>query len=365
MTPEYQVVDHRDSRKLAEFLSKEGQLLLPMLDLITQAELAVDELIDVAGRAAIEAVLLMSAEEVGGPKHPGKAGGELRWHGRQAGVVPLAERKLRVERPRLRRKVGGQGAEVGIPAYEAMRSSGRLGERVLEILMRGVSTRNYKKVLPEMAETVGVSKSSVSREFIEAGDKALKELTERDFSDKDILMVYLDGLRFADHHVISAVGVDSEGYKHVLGMVPGASENAAACKDLLELLVSRGVKPGRRRLFVIDGSKALRAGINAVYGSDNPVQRCRAHKIRNVLDHLPKELRDQTKAALRGAYRLEPAEGKARLRQQARWLEKAYPSAAATVPRTSSGSWATPTIQRPSRTCAVPCSTARTATVSP
>jgi len=331
MRREYQVVDHRDSRKLAEFLSKEGQLLLPMLDLITQAELAVDELIDVAGRAAIEAVLLMSAQEVAGRQHPGKAGGEVRRHGRQAGVVPLAERKLRVERPRLRRKVGGKGAEVGIPAYEAMRSSGRLGERVLEILMRGVSTRNYKKVLPEMAETVGVSKSSVSRELIEAGEKALKELTERDFGDKDILIVYLDGLRFAEHHVISAVGVDSEGYKHALGMVPGAGENAAACKDLLELLVSRGVKPGRRRLFVIDGSKALRAGINAVYGSDNPVQRCRAHKIRNVLDHLPKELRDQTKATLRAAYRLEPAEGKARLRQQARWLEKEYPSAAASL----------------------------------
>jgi len=327
----YQVVDRRDSRKLAELLSKEGQQLLPMVDLITQAELAVDELIDVAGRAAIEAVLLMSAQEVAGRQHPGKAGGEVRWHGRQGGVVPLAERKLRVARPRLRRKAGGQGAEVGLPAYEAMQSSGRLGERVLEILMRGVSTRNYKKVLPEMAETVGVSKSSVSRELIEAGEKALKELAERDFRDKDILVVYLDGLRFAAHHVISAVGVDSEGYKHVLGMVPGASENAAACKALLELLVSRGVQPGRRRLFVIDGSKALRAGIEAVYGSDNPVQRCRAHKIRNVLDHLPKALRDQTKATLRAAYRLEPAEGKARLQQQARWLEKEYPSAAGSL----------------------------------
>ena len=331
MTESYHVVDRGDSRKLAEFLSKEGQLLLPMLDLITQAEMAVDELIDVAGRATIEAVLLLSAQEVAGPRHPGKASGEVRWHGRQKGVVNLAERKLRVDRPRLRRKGRGRGAEVDVPAYEALRTHSRLGERMLEILMRGVSTRNYGKVLPEMAETVAVSKSNVSREFIEASEKALKQLAERDFSGKDILIIYLDGLRFGRHHVLSAIGVDSEGYKHVLGLVAGASENATACKQLLEDLVARGVKPGRRRLFVIDGSKALRAAVDAVYGQDNPVQRCRTHKVRNVTDHLPKHLRPQVKSTMRAAYRLEPDEGMARLEQQALWLEADYPEAAASL----------------------------------
>jgi len=331
MTKQYQVAERGDSRKLAEFLSREGQLLLPMLDLITQAEMAVDELIDMAGRATIEAILLMSAEQVAGVKHPGKAAGSVRWHGRQSGVVNLAERKLRVSKPRLRRKGRGQGAEVEVPAYEALRTHSRLGERMLEILMRGVSTRNYAQVLPEMAETVAVSKSNVSREFIEASEKALKRLAQRDFSDKDILIVYLDGLRFGSYHVLGAIGVDSEGYKHVLGLVAGGSENATACKQLLEDLVSRGVKPGRRRLFVIDGSKALRAGVDAVYGQDNPVQRCRTHKIRNVTDHLPKSVRPQVRSAMRAAYRLEPAEGMARLAQQARWLEAEYPEAAASL----------------------------------
>lgn len=331
MTRQYQVVGRGDSRKLAEFLSKEGQLLLPMLDLITQAEMAVDELVDVAGRATIEAILLMSAEDVAGPRHPGKACGEIRWHGRQKGVVNLAERKLRVDKPRLRRKGQGAGGEVEVPAYEALRMHSRLGERMLEILMRGVSTRNYANVLPEMAEAVAVSKSNVSREFIEASEKALKQLAERDFSDKDILIIYLDGLRFGSYHVLAAIGVDSEGYKHVLGLVAGASENATACKQLLEGLVERGVKPGRRRLFVIDGSKALRAAVDAVYGQDNPVQRCRAHKVRNVTDHLPKHLRAQVTSAMRAAYRLEPADGKARLEQQALWLEKEYPQAAASL----------------------------------
>jgi len=328
---DYQIATKEDSRKLAEFLSREGQLLLPMLELITQAEMAVDELIDVTGRATIEAILLMSAQEVAGPKHPGKRGGKILRHGRQNGVVNLAERKLRVEKPRLRRKGKRKGAEVEIPAYEAMQCDSHLGQRMLEILMLGVSTRNYCKVLPEMAETVGVSKSSVSRQFVEASETALKELAERSFDDKDILIIYIDGLVFGRHHVITAIGVDSEGYKHMLGMVEGASENATACKSLLEDLVARDVKPTRRRLFVIDGSKALRAAIDAVYGADNPVQRCRSHKIRNVTDNVPKHLKDQVKAAMRAAYRLEPSEGMARLQQQARWLDSEHPTAVASL----------------------------------
>lgn len=317
---------------MSEFLAKEGQFLLPMLDLITQAEMAVDELIDVAGRATIEAVLTLSAQELAGPRHPGrKTEADLRWHGRQKGVVCLSERKLRVQRPRLRHRGGGAGAEVEPPAYAAMQSNSRLGRRMLEILMQGVSTRNYRNVLPEMADTVGVAKSSVSREFIDASEDALRKLLERRFDDKDILIIYLDGLIFGEHHVIAAMGVDVQGHKHVLGLTDGASENAGACKALLEDLVARGVEPGRRRLFVIDGSKALRSAIEAVYGKDNPVQRCRSHKVRNVLDQLPKEQRETGKATMRAAYRLEPAEGKARLEQLARWYEKDWPQAAASL----------------------------------
>jgi len=331
MSKDYQVLSKSQTRQMADFLAKEGQLLLPMLELITQAELAVDELIDLAGRATIEAVLKLSAQELAGPKHPGKAAGRIRWHGQQKATVPLAERKLRVDRPRLRLKHQAKAGEVKIPAYEALNTSSRLGQRMLEILMAGISTRSYSKVLPQMAESVGVSKSAVSREFIEASEKTLKELAERRFDDKDILIIYLDGLVFGRHHVLTAIGVDTDGYKHVLGLVEGASENAAAAKALLEDLVSKGIKSGRRRLFVIDGSKALRAGVDAIYGQDNPVQRCRAHKIRNVVDQLPKHLKEQVRLAMRAAYRLEPKEGMGRLEQQARWLEKEYPRAAGSL----------------------------------
>ena len=156
---DYQILDRKDSRKLAEYLSQDGQLLLPLLELITNTEAAVDELIDLAGRATIEAILVLSAREVAGDKRPGKKTGQVGWHGRQKGVVPLAERKLRVEKPRLRRKGKGRRKEVQIPAYEAMLMNSALGRRILEILMRGVSSRNYREILPQMAQLENCWKS--------------------------------------------------------------------------------------------------------------------------------------------------------------------------------------------------------------
>jgi len=159
--------------------------------------------------------------------------------------------------------------------------------------MRGISTRQYAEVLPEMASTCGVSKSNVSREAAEAGEEALKELLERRFEDVDLLVIYIDGMMFGEHHVISAVGVDRAGHKHVLGIQPGATENAAAVEGLLQQLVARSVNPKAKRLFVIDGAKALRAAIPKIFGPQHPVQPCRNHKIRNVVERLPEEQKEQ------------------------------------------------------------------------
>ena len=86
-----------------------------------------------------------------------------------------------------------------------------------------------------------------------------------------------------------------------------------------------------RYLFVIDGSKALRAAIDAVFGEQNPVQRCRHHKVENVMGYLPEHLKEQVKAALRAAFRWPAADGMARLEKQAPWLEREHPDAAASL----------------------------------
>jgi transposase-like protein len=179
-----------------------------------------------------------------------------------------------------------------------------------------------------MAETVAVSKSNLSREFIDASEQTLKSLCERRLEGKDILIVYLDGIQFGQTHVIVALGVDSEGYKHVLGLREGSSENATVVKDLLTDIVARGLEASRRRLFVIDGSKALRKAIDEVFGDKNPIQRCRNHKIRNVLDYLPQDRQETVRCAMKAAFQLSADQGMAKLKKLSEWLMQEYPSAA-------------------------------------
>ncbi len=331
MKKDYQITGQKDSRDLAKFLSANGEVILPMVELIEQSQMAVDELLELLGRSTLEAVLRISAAGVAGEYHQGKLGGEVVRHGHQDGVVSLENRKMRVSRPRLRKKGGRATGEVLVPAYEAMRDDSRLSGKVLDVMMRGVSTRNYAAILPDACECVGVSKSSISREFVLASEEETRRLCERRFDDLDILIMWIDGVVFAGHNVIAAVGVDGEGYKHVLGIAEGATENSAVATALLESIAERGVASGVKRLFVIDGSKALRKAIDAVYGSDNPVQRCRNHKIKNVVDHLPNDLRDQAKAAMRAALKLPEEDGMKRLQTLASWFDCEHPGAAASL----------------------------------
>ena len=316
--------------ELARLLSQNAQLMLPLVELVEQCRGAVDEVIDVTGRAVIQAVLELSAQQVTGGElsQPGKKRSTdvVRW-GRQPGRVQLSNRKLRVQKPRLRKRSGG---EVEVPAYAAMQDDERLGARMLDLLMKGVSTRNYAGVIGAMADTVGVSKSAVSRETIEAAEKSIDAVLARRFDELDLLVIYVDGLIFSGHTVLAAVGVDRQGNKHVLGLQQAATENAAAAEDLLTSLVERGISPEKNRLFVLDGSKALRAAVRRVFG-EVPAQRCRAHKLRNVLERLPRAERDQAKAAIRAAWRLEAQDGRARLEKLAQWYEGDWPEAAASL----------------------------------
>jgi len=325
----YHIV-RRDAKASAaiveEFTRANGQFLLPLVDLITEARIAVDRVIDEVGRKTIEAVLMLSAEQVAGPRTPGKASGDILWHGSQPGRVKLAERQLKVKRPRLRHR---EQREVAVPAYEALQNNPTTAYKMLGALLRGVSTRQYEEVLPEMAASAGVARSSVSRKAIEASAEQLRTIRERRWEQADILVIYLDGQRFGSHHVISAVGVDREGKKHILGIELGATENAAAVKRLLTHLRDQGLPTNRKYLFVIDGAKALRAAIEEVFGSDQPVQRCRNHKLRNVLDELPQDQQGQTLNLLRAAWKMSDAEeGVKRLEQLARFLERDHESAA-------------------------------------
>jgi putative transposase len=326
-TKRVRMITRQEEKKLRRLLAGEEKLLIHMWEIMEGAGFALDGLIHEVGRAAIEAVLDLSAQKVAGPRHQGRTGGDICWYGSQQGKVRLSDRHLQVQKPRLRKRGTGKGGEVAIPAYEQMQRHS-VSQRIIDILMSGVSTRNYKRVLGEMAESVGVSKSSISREFIEASAEALETLAGRRYDNVSLLLLYVDGIVIHDRHVILALGVDEEGKKHVLGVREGATENAEVVKGLLEDLVERGLSTSRNYLFIIDGSKALRKAISQVFGDKHPVQRCRNHKIRNVTDHLPEEQKEQVRSVMKAAYRMEWKQGIQKLNQYASWLQVEYPSAA-------------------------------------
>ena len=204
-----------------------------------------------------------------GPKAQGRRGPdrEVYWHGVQRDRVALRERQLRVTKPRLRKKRprADESGEVEIPAYTALQADQGLADRMLELVMNGVSTRRYATVLPAMADQVGISTSEVSRETIEAGARVLEELAERDLSALDVLVVYVDGIVFGDYHMLAAVGVHATGRKHVLGLREGGSENATVATGLLEELVERGLRADRR--YRPEPDDLSHAGIEG-YGPD-------------------------------------------------------------------------------------------------
>lgn len=326
--PALKVVHRNDRAQIGRVLAGSGQALLPMLELIEGAQASIDELMHETAVAVVEQLLVLSAQELAGIKQRGREGGPVLWHGSQHGVVALAERQLQVLRPRLRDK---SGHEVSVPAYERLRDDTNIGRRVRDIMVAGVSTRRYADVLPQAAGTVGVSKSSVSRRFVEASAAQLAELNERSLAQLSVLVIYIDGIDVDGHHVIAAIGVDEAGDKHLLGLSLGATENAQVVKDLLRRLIERGLDDQASYLFVIDGSKALRSAIDEMFGPRAKVQRCRTHKLRNVLERLPKAEAAQTKAVMMAAYKLESKDGMAKLRKQAQWLQREHADAAASL----------------------------------
>ena len=324
------VLRRNDHNGLLAHFAQCPELFAPMLNLIASGKQTIEAVMNQAGRAVVELLLQLSATSIAGQKSPGRQSGEVLWHGSQGGQICLLERRLKVSKPRLRTR-GRRGRELAIPLYEQLQGDSGLAARMSEILVSGVSTRKYGRVLPAMAASAGIAKSSVSRAVKGASEASLRQLMERSFKEHDILAVYIDGIEVAGHHVVAAVGLDDSGEKHLLGLVRGSSENAGVVKDLLQSLLKRGIDASVQRLFVIDGSKAIRSAIQQVYGEQGLVQRCRAHKVRNVIERLPGPTRAQTQSVMHAAYKLPEKEGIAKLKQQAKWLQPQYPDAAASL----------------------------------
>ena len=255
-------------------------------------------------------------------------------HGTEAGSVALGGRQVPVRRPRVR--TADRSAEVAVPAYELFASTELLGELALERMMAKLSTRRYRAGLEPVGAVVeatasGTSRSAVSRRFVAMTERALAEMMGADLSELDLVALMIDGVHFAEHLCVVALGITIDGTKVPLGLVEGSTENATVVKALLTDLRDRGLDVCRPVLVVIDGAKALAAAVREIF--DRPVvQRCQLHKVRNVEGHLPKTLAVTVAKKMRAAYRdADPLHAEATLESLARSLDKAHPGAAGSL----------------------------------
>ncbi len=225
-------------------------------------------------------------------------------HGHEAGEVTLGGRRVGVQRPRARTADGER--EVALATYEHFADRDALQRVVLERMLAGVSTRRYPRTQEPVGEDVEIrsrstSKSAVSRTFVERTRESLAQLMSRDLGDMRLAVMMIDGIELKGRTNIVALGITTQGVKIPLGLWEGSTENATVATALLSNLVERGLDPEQGMLFVLDGGKALRKAVRAVFG-EVPVQRCVRHKERNVMGHLAERDRPQVKARLRRAW---------------------------------------------------------------
>jgi len=286
-----------------------------------------------AGLQVMAALMEADVAAVCGPRGKHDPGRTAVRHGRERGSVTLGGRRVGVDRPRMRATDGG---EVPVPAYELFSHSEILGRMAMGKMLGGLSSRRYTVGLEPVGEKVervasATSKSAVSRRFVAMTETALVELLAAPLGQLDLVALMIDGVHFGEHLCVVALGIGIDGTKHPLGLVEGSTENTTVVTELLTDLRGRGLNTTRPILVGIDGGKALHAAVTAVF--DHPViQRCQAHKCRNVANKLPDDLAKTVTKKMRGAYHAPSAIiAEAQLQALARELEHTHPGAAGSL----------------------------------
>lgn len=275
------------------------QLSLPIAEILAGLQDSVESLAGDVGLLVMKSLLDDEVEQMVGKRYAHDCGRSAVRHGHDEGFVVFAGRKAPIRRPRAR-TVDGQ--EVALKRYALFQGGSRMERAVSQRVVRGVSTRQYEGVLDAVCEGYGIRRSSVSRHWKAASAKQLKELLERPLGELDLVALMIDGIEFRDTLLVVALGFTADGGKHVLGLWPGATENATVCKALLDDLIERGLDADGRYLVVLDGSKALRKAVGSVFGERALVQRCVVHKERNVLSYLPGEYHRMVRQRMHAAW---------------------------------------------------------------
>jgi putative transposase len=323
----------KESRTVVRSLqgdSPSPQRHLPLVDLLVDTRTELFELAIRSGLKVLDAMFEEDRTAICGPCYQHQAERQASRTGTAPSEVVLGGRKVAIRRPRVR----AEGRAVELPTFRTLAATDPLNRRVVEQMLVGVATRQYARSLepvPTGTRTRSTSKSAVSRRFVAKTAAQLEAWQSTPLDPLDLVGLILDGVHVGDHCLIVALGIAADGQKHALGVWDGSTENAAVCQSLLANLQSRGLRTDRSLLVILDGSKALRKAVRAMFGDGALVQRCQLHKLRNVMEHLPERQRPWVQAILRRAYRSEVPAARRLLQDLARRLETDYPSAAESV----------------------------------
>jgi putative transposase len=252
-------------------------------------------------------------------------------HGHEPRQVTLGGRRVQVNKPRVR---SVDAEEIELRTFRTFAKRDLLNQAALGKMLAGLSTRRYSAGLEPVGqvEARATSKSAISQRFIQGTEQKLAELFGRDLSRLDLVAIFIDGVEIAEHCVVVALGVDVDGRKQPLGLWEGTTEHKTVCNALLGNLIERGLDVEQPRLFVIDGGKAIRAAVMSTFGTYAFIHRCREHKRRNVLEHLPQAERMFVSRKLNKAWSEPDAKrAEAQLRALAKQLETKHPGAAASL----------------------------------
>jgi len=220
-------------------------------------------------------------------------------HGSNPGSVRIAGQRVPIDVPRVR---SAAGKEIALRSHAALSEAGALDELLLKRVLYGISCRNYEAAAELIPGAIGLSSSTVSRNFIKASAAKLKELQERDLSGEDIVAIFLDGKTFAENTMVMALGIVITGEKRFLGFMETGTENQKVLTPFLRSLLDRGLDISQGLLVIIDGGKGLRAAVKEAFGQLAAIQRCQWHKRENVVSYLPKSDQDFWRKRLQRAY---------------------------------------------------------------
>ena len=302
MNKTYQISRRRAAEKFRKFALSHPtpiQLTFPLAEVAELAQASLGDLLRGVGRVFIETVMETEVEQLAGKRsQPNPQRNIYRW-GTEDGYCLIDGQRIPIQRPRLRSRTK---KEVPLGSYEMFQRSSLLNDTVWNKIMLGLTMRSYKEVVQQFADAYGLEKSTTCEHFIEASRKKLKELVERSLAGLSIAVMIIDGTIFKGQNLVVAIGIDASGRKLVLGLRQGATENATVVGALLGELMERGLDFTTPRLYIVDGSKAIRAAIRNYAGDAAFVQRCQVHKIRNVVEHVPEADRHALKYRMRVAY---------------------------------------------------------------